>query len=85
MEEFQLCAQMYPPEIKPGCLLHAVLWHCRFQVNFTLKVPLFKSQKPFKTADFVDFIVSSDTYTYPSLRLSTLARKFPHLNPTEKK
>lgn len=37
----------YPVKVKHGCLLHAVLWHCGFIVNFDLDIKLFEVEKPF--------------------------------------
>lgn len=31
----------YPIKVKPGCLLHAVLWHCGFIVTFEMDIKLF--------------------------------------------
>jgi hypothetical protein len=39
-EYFRISAA-YPPQVKPGCLLNAVLWHCGICVNFNATVPLF--------------------------------------------
>lgn len=38
----------YPPPVKYGCLLNAVLWHCGLSMSFDDTVPLFKSETPFK-------------------------------------
>lgn len=32
----------YPLKVKAGCLLHAVIWHCGFIVNFDLDIRLFE-------------------------------------------
>ncbi len=31
----------YPPKLKPGILLHSVLWHCGLRANFPITIPLF--------------------------------------------
>ena len=38
----------FPPPVKPGCLLNAVLWHCGLSMTFEDSVPPFKSESPFK-------------------------------------
>ena len=45
----------YPLKVKPGCLLHAVLWHCRFVISFDLDVKLFEVDKPFDLKNWNDF------------------------------
>jgi hypothetical protein len=37
----------FPPKVKFGCLLHAVLWHCKFSLKFYLSLRLFEIEKPF--------------------------------------
>lgn len=46
----------FPLKCRPGCLLHAVLWHCKFLVSFELDIKLFEVEKPFeKSKNWIDF------------------------------
>jgi hypothetical protein len=45
--EYFKMSTVFPPPVKPGCLLNAVLWHCGISVPFTATVPLFQSASPF--------------------------------------
>lgn len=45
----------FPPLVKHGCLLNAVLWHCGLSMTFEDTVPLFKSETPFKGDSNIDF------------------------------
>jgi len=49
----QKCFQYYkiktsfPPKVKPGLLLHAILWHLKLTATYTHDIQLFKTEKPF--------------------------------------
>ena len=46
--DYYKVSTVFPPPVKPGCLLNAVLWHCGISVPFTASVPLFESSTPFQ-------------------------------------
>lgn len=53
--EYFKISSHYPPPVKPGCLLNAVLWHCGITLNFDATVPLFRSASPFHEECEIEF------------------------------
>lgn len=53
----QKCIEKYdvkfdgPDDLKPGCLLFAVLWHCQIELKFDTDIPIFKVENPFTVED----------------------------------
>lgn len=67
----------FPPQVKPGCLLNAVLWHCGLSINFDYKTPLFQSEHPFGEKDEVSFEINFKTIDFPSFEIQKLFRSCP--------
>jgi hypothetical protein len=63
-------------KVKPGCLLHAILWHCNFSVSFDLNVKLFETDKPFDLKkNWLFFRVDSKGFDFPSFQISKIIKK----------
>lgn len=69
----------FPPKVKPGMLLHSVLWHCSLTATFGLEVPLFKSDECFSASARVDYKCEVKTYDFPSFSIQKLFRGCPSL------
>lgn len=66
----------FPLKCRPGCLLHAVLWHCKFLISFELDIKLFEVEKPFeKNKNWIDFRLESKSFTFPSFEINKILKK----------
>lgn len=67
------------PSVTPGALLHGVLYHCGLHIKYDIRVPLFLTHEPFKDSDWVDYVVNSQIFEYPSFEIQKKARKSKEL------
>lgn len=65
--------------MKPGPLLHAVLWHCNITASYPIDIPLFMAERPFSSSTKINFKISVKTFDYPSFMIQKLFRAAPSL------